>query len=267
LRALDSTIEQIFFDLDTLTVVYAASGWSGRVRAVGDAFLIEASVAATLAGTVSVGVITATSVPVDNTIPSYTGDTAQGFDLRYIQVEAGSFATSYIPTTTAAVARLRDDVRPVGQDNIDLFGNNVSGSVFTEFQLSAFAPSLTMRLWEVAIAGNTNPLRMCYIDSADKSLSFAENDAVGTSSTADTTNSVMLNSTQKAMVAWSASALWSTLNGGTPATVGTRRTQAAIVGAFGNTIDGVRPSNSNIRKIEVYKPTLPTNQLTLKSAA
>jgi hypothetical protein len=64
----------------------------------------------------------------NSTTTSYTGDGTSGLFLWGAQLEAGSFATSYIPTTTASVVR-SDDVCSITGDAFSGFYNQSEGTV------------------------------------------------------------------------------------------------------------------------------------------
>ena len=61
---------------------------------------------------------------------NYTGDGTSGVYIYGIQVEAGSYATSYIPTYGSSVSRVVDKVD--GQEDASLFNDN-EGVLFVEF--------------------------------------------------------------------------------------------------------------------------------------
>ena len=63
---------------------------------------------------------------------SYLGDDASGLFLWGLQVEAGTFPTSYIPTTTAAVTRNADNMSITGTDFSEWY-NQTEGAVYVEF--------------------------------------------------------------------------------------------------------------------------------------
>ena len=60
---------------------------------------------------------------------TYTGDNTSGIFIWGAQLEAGSFATSYIPTTTSALARSADVCNITGGDFTNLWNNN-QGTIF-----------------------------------------------------------------------------------------------------------------------------------------
>lgn len=62
-----------------------------------------------------------------NSIVSYAGDNTSGFYLYGAQLEVGSFATSYIPTTSAAVTRAGDTANITGT-NFSSWYNSVEGT-------------------------------------------------------------------------------------------------------------------------------------------
>ena len=72
----------------------------------------------------------------------YAGDDSSYFDSWGYQIEAGSFSTSYIPTTTAAVTRSADVCQITGGD-FSGFWNASEGSVAVEFDQLADASKMT----------------------------------------------------------------------------------------------------------------------------
>ena len=109
---------------------------------------------ATASGSLSVRLGGATSTNLNSN--SYTGDGTSGFLLWGAQLEAGSFATSYIPTTTSALARSAD-VCSITGDAFNSFYNQSEGSlacnysIITGFTGNRYAASI-----EDAIGGTQN---------------------------------------------------------------------------------------------------------------
>jgi hypothetical protein len=83
------------------------------------------------ATTQATGIVSLVIDTVSNGAQSYQGDGTSGLYLWGAQVEVGSFATSYIPTTTAAVTRAAD-VAIINGTNFTSFYNNPEGSVVAE---------------------------------------------------------------------------------------------------------------------------------------
>jgi len=78
----------------------------------------------------------------DNNISTYTGDGTSGILLWGAQVEAGSFPTSYIPTTTGTLARGADVCNITG-GNFNNFYNQSEGTLFST--ASTFSPNTNIR--------------------------------------------------------------------------------------------------------------------------
>jgi hypothetical protein len=68
--------------------------------------------------------------------PSYAGSTANKFFATMGQFELGSFATSYIPTTTATATRSAD-VASITGANFSSWYNQTAGTVFAEYRTPA----------------------------------------------------------------------------------------------------------------------------------
>jgi hypothetical protein len=93
------------FNLSSVTAVNASAATS-KINHIGNGWYY-CTVTSTMTGT-SRGV---EIWLVDNSgATSYTGDGTSGIYIWGAQLEAGAFATSYIPTTTAAVTRSADDL-------------------------------------------------------------------------------------------------------------------------------------------------------------
>jgi hypothetical protein len=64
-------------------------------------------------------------------LPSYTGDASKSIYIWGAQVEAGSYPTSYIPTTSASVTRVADAAYKTG---ISSLIGQTEGTLFVEYQ-------------------------------------------------------------------------------------------------------------------------------------
>ena len=82
----------------------------------------------------------------------YTGNGVDGFYLWGAQLETGSVATSYIPTTTAAVTRNADVVSVSGAVSGAI--GQTEGTIYAEVDLRAFASSAARRIISLRLDGN-----------------------------------------------------------------------------------------------------------------
>lgn len=105
-----ATSQQVCYDLDTATVLYSGSGLTGFIVQRGDAFTIGATFAGTATAQYTFGILTATAAVLNDTIPSFVGDTAQGFDYGCSNLVTGSTATSIIETLSTSATRAADDL-------------------------------------------------------------------------------------------------------------------------------------------------------------
>lgn len=91
-------------------------------------------------------------IPVlSGTTYTYTGDGTSGIYIWGAQLEAGSFATSYIPTTAAAATRIADSAVITGT-NFSSWYRQDEGTVFTKFDVSTISANSGV----FSISDNTN---------------------------------------------------------------------------------------------------------------
>ena len=98
------------FNLSTGTV---ASG-TGTITEIGNDWYRVSGPAVT-AGATGIRVI---AYSINGTSSSFAGDITKGFYLWGAQVETGPIATSYIPTASAAVTRVKDDITQTGAQSL-----------------------------------------------------------------------------------------------------------------------------------------------------
>ena len=87
-----------------------------------------------------------------STFGSYTGDGSSGILVDCCQLEAGSFATSYIPTTSASATRSADVCQITGSD-FSSFWNATEGSIVAEFDYQGTIFGGAIRVAE-SVSGN-----------------------------------------------------------------------------------------------------------------
>lgn len=124
----DQIGRQAVFDLSSGTVVSSGGGSTGSIVAVGNGWY-----RCTLTGVWGASAVTRNEIYVlPNTATvantSYAGDGTSGLYIWGGQLEAGAFATSYIPTTSASVTRNVDSLSYATAGNI----NGIQGSAYAE---------------------------------------------------------------------------------------------------------------------------------------
>ena len=86
------------------------------------------------------------------------GDGSSGFYLWGAQLEAGSFPTSYIPTTTATVTRSADVASMTGTNFSSWYNNNEGSLFFT--QKTSTSPTNSTYYYLITTGGTTNGYRI-----------------------------------------------------------------------------------------------------------
>jgi hypothetical protein len=102
-------------------------------------------------------------VPVSGGGVSYTGDGTSGVYVWGAQLETGSVATTYIPTTTAAVSRAADVISASGALVSGLIGQ-MEGTVYAEFEIRS--DSTTRRLFGLSDGTQLNRVFLYYTSNA-----------------------------------------------------------------------------------------------------
>jgi hypothetical protein len=186
--------------------------------------------------------------------------TASGTNLIYIfgaQMEAGSFATSYIPTTTGTLARGADVCTFTGAD-FNRFYNSTSGTLLSE---AVVANLIGNNRGIVQIDNGTNEsiLRHLYSsgDGGFRSIIRAGGDTPTVLSTILGTASTI----QKRIIAYEGTSFASVTNGGAVATA--TRTMPTGLNAMkiGNLAEGSFYLSGHIAAIRFYKKRLPNAKI------
>lgn len=139
-RSYDGTsyFMQVTFDVSAGTVVSAPAG-TASIQAAGNGWY-RCIVTATTAG--NMGSVVGTWIeplPAGQTVQaSYAGDGTSGTLVYGAQLEAGSFATSYIPTVASQVTRSADVPTMTGTDFSSWF-NGTAGTIYVEAEYYAGA--------------------------------------------------------------------------------------------------------------------------------
>jgi hypothetical protein len=181
----------------------------------------------------------------DNT----AGDGTSGFYLWGAQLEAGSFATSYIPTTTAQVIRTADSVTMTGAAFSSWF-NATQGTLYGEADIAAVPPAGRV----VAMLTDATVTNAIDIRFRPASLGGIVTGTAGFSTGAYTPNAV-----QKMAIAFAANDFAFSPNGAAPATLtGTLPTGMDRLFIADPSIGQL---NGHLRKLRFYPQRLPNAQL------
>jgi hypothetical protein len=117
-----------FFDLQTISVVSSGSGHTCSIQDFGNGWL-RLIVTYTVLSSASRYVIWGGSL--NGTITSYAGSTSISQTFYGYQLEASSYPTSYIPTTSASATRVADACSKTG---ISSLIGQTEGTLFADFQ-------------------------------------------------------------------------------------------------------------------------------------
>lgn len=157
------TARTVWYDLATGTVSKSTGTSTSTITPAGNGWYL-----CTITATASATAATNFLVFMDNSptgTGSYTGDGTSGLYLWGAQLEAGAFATSYIPTVAAQVTRSADVATMTGT-NFSSWYNQTEGTFVGSFD--AFSPASTM-LW-AGISDGTSSNRLQSGSSSGSSL-------------------------------------------------------------------------------------------------
>ena len=183
---------------------------------------------------------------------TYTGDGTSGIFLWGVQLEAGAFATSYIPTTTASVVRSADVC-------------SITGSAFTGFYNQSEGTAFAQHFYSLNNLGR--PIHISDGSSATNAIEifngtgpscnvFSAGSQQYTRNVTATTNTVAKSSlaiaTSNAMLCVNGTLATS---GGGLMPIGVNQLN------IGNRPDGARPLNGHIASIRYYKKRLANAKL------
>ncbi len=142
----------------TVSIQNIGNGWFRCVASTQATTTVSASIQLQLANTYTVG--SGSSI--------YTGDGASGIYLWGAQLEAGAFATSYIPTTTATATRAAD-VASITGTAFSSFYNQTEGTVFGQFLRTTSTNSQQGRVFSFSDGTNTNALEIYQTSASNPS--------------------------------------------------------------------------------------------------
>ena len=191
---------------------------------------------------------TSTGVGLANGVYRFAGQVLKSFKTTGIQLEVGSNATSYIPTTTVAVPRNADSIIKTGITN--LIGQT-EGTLFAEV---IGTKEITANNKYICIIGGTKNIHIAFYSSLINVVSSPIDISVGFTPNVNYKIAVRYLNTGNFRVY---------VNG-----VKTHEVNTYVGGTFnnlgiGNTIAGSSQVNSSINSVQLYKTALTDDQCIL----
>lgn len=237
-----------------------ASGTSPRIENYGNGwYRCSISVAATTTTTTSAGTIIGFIQNTNGTtrLPTYAGNTSNSVLAALFQFEAGSFATSYIPTTTSALARSADVCSITGADFTGMY-SPLEGSVISEGSIANLIGN-NRGMWGINNNTGSHGFLTLYNTPSGGVISQSRNTAA-TSLPPTFANSAN-TSFKRGLTYYSGGASIST-NGATATdTVVTNSSQTMLTLQIGNMLAGAFYWSGHISAIRYYKKRLPNAKL------
>jgi hypothetical protein len=151
INAFDTTSRITYFDLNAGVVGINAAGNTATITPVGNGWY-RCTVSRTAAAS-ALGYIELRVASADGT-SSYTGDGFSGLYLWGAQIEAGAFATSYIPTVASQVTRSADAASMTGT-NFSSWYRADEGTVYSEASFITANSSFNRLLWTLGFTGTS----------------------------------------------------------------------------------------------------------------
>jgi hypothetical protein len=242
-----------FFNVSTGAIGTLAAGLTATITPAGNGFY-----RCSISGTLVVGAVVIGAASADG-VASYAGNSGNALGLYGAQLEAGAFATSYIPTTTVAVTRNADAVSMTGT-NFSSWYNASEGAFVVEYSLNALNTVVSQELLQLLDDTAANNLTMAANNTATTAFTTAVTATV--SQGFITFNGVTANTIDKMAYAVKLNNAAAAKNAGT---VGTDTSFNVPSGlnrlSIGIRSSGIGALNGHIRKIAYYIIRLPNATL------
>ncbi len=242
------------FNVQTGVVASADAGITASIINVGNGwYRCIATVTATATASVQIQIRTATS-----TTSFYQGDGTGTIFIWGAQLEAGNFATSYIPTTTTALTRNADAASMTGTDFSSWY-NAVEGTIYIEALSNANSSSDGSSL---AISDGTNNNRFQFGTGGGNTV-WNPFVIVSGSGVATLTQSASFGpkTNPKLVLAYAVNNFAASVSGQAPVTDTSGALPTVNQMLFGATGSGGVSLNSTIRRIAYYPTRLANTQL------
>ena len=245
----------------TSGTVTDSSGGTAGIRYYGNGwYRISWTATSTSAGDAWVALILTNNNPTAGRAPSYAGQTDANVFIWGAQLEESPIATSYIPTTTGAVTRLKDDIFFTNASSVI---GQTEGTMFVEvdWQLTS---GTTQILFEVNNGGSNDRIAIYNRNSPIELRMFAQSN--GSSETNQGASSTAYSGIQKIALAYKQNDVELYVNGSsvsTDTTVDLSSLATLTDVNFGNRDVGAGSgleANMWIRDVRLYKTRLSDAQ-------
>jgi hypothetical protein len=250
-----SAIQTTYFNISTGIVGSVGAGVTASVTPVGNGwYRCTVVLSAALAGANTMRAYVATA----NNINSFTGNGTSGLFVWGAQLEAGAFATSYIPTVASQVTRSADVATMTGT-NFSSWYNQSEGTFVEDFSFFASADTVNSKAFFAVSDGTTNNRIYGNLNSLSVPFVFIAAGGV-TQANISTIVAVTNNAVAKVASGYKLNDFAAVLNGGavTTDTSGTVPTVDRL--GIGN-LNNFSQINGHIRQIAYYNTRLPNATL------
>ncbi len=245
----DSGFSAAYINLANGTVGSNPSGYAITVTSVGNGWY---RIAATRTATAATW-YTAIELATADNVRTYTGDGFSGIFIWGAQLEAGSFATSYIPTVASSVTRNADAASMTGT-NFSSWFNNGEGTLYAEASTSA--ANTAKRFAQIDSGAESNRIQI-----AAEASGTTKNFAVVTNSSTQAYTPVSASYPVKVGAGYKVNDFGASFNGGAIQTDTSGTVPALSVMRFGAASDASENMNGCLRKVSYYPAKATSAQI------
>ena len=160
-----TTAYQLDFELSNLTISGSVGGATGTITSVGNGWY-RCSMTFTTVASLTLGMAI---YSISGGSVTYTGDGFSGLYLWGAQLEAGAFATSYIPTVASQVTRAADAASMTGT-NFSSWFNVGAITTYADFISNGFTANQIIFSYTLSASSIINPIQLYF--SAATTLNF-----------------------------------------------------------------------------------------------
>jgi hypothetical protein len=247
-----------FFNVSTGAIGTVAAGLTATITPAGNGFY-----RCSISGTLVVGAVVIGAASADG-VASYAGNSGNALGLYGAQLEAGAFATSYIPTTLLAVTR-NADVASMTGTNFSSWYNANEGTFAVAFSVLTIANPNGVSPFSAYVSSN-NLIRNWIFPGVPSTPRGYVN--AGGANVADMTNgTIAANTPAKTALAYKVNDYAFSLNGNAPATDTSGAVPTGLTTLYiGSTSGGADIFSGHIRSLAYYNTRLPDTSLRTLSA-